>query len=59
MTSRPDTELLIPVVVGSVCVGHILVRGIGGFEAFTRDDKTIGTFRTREEAVGALMKGRS
>ncbi len=59
MTTRPDTELLVPVLVAGNCVGHVLSRGVGGFEAFDRNDRVVGVYRTQKEAIAALMKGRS
>jgi|RhiMethySRZTD1v2_1073278.scaffolds.fasta_scaffold5268912_1 hypothetical protein len=39
---------------GRKCVGHILGRGPAGFEAFDRDDKSLGLFPTGKQAANAL-----
>jgi hypothetical protein len=42
---------------GRQCLGHILFRGKLGFEAFDRDDKSVGIFKTQAEAARALPGG--
>jgi hypothetical protein len=37
------------------CLGFLLSRGPQGVEAFTRDEKSVGTFLTEHEAIGALL----
>jgi hypothetical protein len=39
------------------CLGVILARGKAGFEAFTRDEHSLGVFKTQREADAALMRG--
>jgi hypothetical protein len=39
---------------GRECVGFIIVRGKTDYEAFNRDERSIGTFKTQREAVGAI-----
>jgi hypothetical protein len=39
---------------GRECIGHIFSRGPQGFEAYGRDDKSLGFFKSREAAAHAL-----
>ena len=39
---------------GRDCLGFILARGKLGFEAFTRDERTLGMFKTQREAADAI-----
>jgi hypothetical protein len=39
---------------GQTCCGHILNRGKAGWEAFDRDDCSLGTFKTQADAANAL-----
>jgi hypothetical protein len=41
---------------GQTCVGHLLARGRFGFEGFDVDDKSLGVFRSRADAVGAVTE---
>jgi hypothetical protein len=36
-------------------LGVVFARGITGFEAFDRDDKSIGLFPTAKQAANALL----
>jgi hypothetical protein len=40
---------------GRTCLGHILSRGPLGFEAFDRDDVSLGVFATAEAAAFAIV----
>ena len=40
---------------GQQCLGHVLGRGPKGFEAFNRDDKSVGIFETQRQAANALV----
>jgi|EndMetStandDraft_8_1072994.scaffolds.fasta_scaffold190035_4 hypothetical protein len=42
--------------VGQYCLGFILSRGKSGFEAFTADEKSIGTFPTQRAAADAISE---
>jgi hypothetical protein len=42
---------------GRDCLGFILARGKLGFEAFARDEHSLGLFKTQREAAAALMRG--
>lgn len=41
---------------GRECIGHIICRGKLGFEAFGRDDRSLGTFRTLDRAANAISR---
>jgi hypothetical protein len=49
------TRTLIPILAGNVCIGHLIERGRAGFEAFDRDDSSLGVFPTAAQAVDALL----
>ena len=53
MTARPSP--LSYVYDGQQCLGHVLARGKAGYEAFDRDDKSIGIFETQRQAASALL----
>ncbi len=42
---------------GRQCCGFILARGKLGFEAFDRNERSLGLFPTQREAAAALMRG--
>ena len=42
---------------GRTCVGHVIGKGPAGFEAFDREDKSLGLFKTQAEAAAALPGG--
>jgi hypothetical protein len=42
------------VYAGQNCLGFILARGKTGFEAFTRDEQSLGMFGTQREAADAI-----
>jgi hypothetical protein len=39
---------------GRQCCGFIIARVKRGFEAFTRDEESLGMFRTQAEAANAI-----
>jgi hypothetical protein len=41
---------------GRDCLGFILTRGKLGFEAFTRDEHSLGMFKTQREAADAITE---
>jgi hypothetical protein len=51
--SASTTAPLAYVYDGRQCLGHVLSRGPKGFEAFDRDDKSLGLFPKR--AANALL----
>ena len=40
---------------GRQWLGHVLARGKVGYEAFARDDKSLGIFETQRQAANALL----
>jgi hypothetical protein len=55
MTSPP----LIPILAGEICIGHLLDRGRADWEAFDRDDQSLGLFESAAAAVDALIAAAS
>jgi hypothetical protein len=51
--SAPATSL-IPIVVDGHCLGHLIGRR-SGFEAFDREDCSLGTFQIAKEAAAAVV----
>jgi hypothetical protein len=39
---------------GRECIGHIFSRGPQGFQAYDKDDKSLGFFKSQEAAAHAL-----
>jgi hypothetical protein len=56
MTKPLPTTGMISVYSGRECLGHVLARGRFGFEGFDVDDKSLGVFRSRADAVGAVTE---
>jgi hypothetical protein len=54
MTKAAPTTGMLSVYDGRECLGHILARGRLGFEGFDVDDKSLGMFRTRADAIDAV-----
>jgi hypothetical protein len=46
---------MMSVTDGREAVGFILGRGKAGFEAFTRDEVSLGYFKTAAEAANAIF----
>jgi hypothetical protein len=57
MSIPKSTTPLAYVYDGQQCLGHVLSRGPKGFEAFDRDDKSVGLFETQRQAANALTSG--
>jgi hypothetical protein len=55
---KSTTAPLAYVYDGQQCLGHVLGRGKSGFEAFDRDDKSVGIFETQRQAANALLLAR-
>jgi hypothetical protein len=47
---------MVSVYEGRTCAGFILNRGRLGFEAFTADHRSLGTYPTQRAAADALME---
>jgi hypothetical protein len=45
---------MLSVYDGQRCLGHIIVRGKRGFEAFDHDDNSLGVFPSDHEAADAV-----
>jgi hypothetical protein len=41
---------------GQRCLGHILSRGRQGYEAFDRDDRSLGIFPNQQTAADAISE---
>jgi hypothetical protein len=49
-------QAIVAVYAGRECLGQVLPRGKAGFEAFDRDDRSVGIFST-QSAVAASLGG--
>jgi hypothetical protein len=47
---------MLTVYDGIACIGFVLARGRDGFEAFDRNGKTVGKFKTQREAVRGIAR---
>jgi hypothetical protein len=56
MTAYPVTTPMVSVYDGRRCAGFILNRGRLGFEAFTADQRSLGTYPTQRVAADAIME---
>jgi len=50
----PATPLT-SIMHGNRCIGFLLHRGQQGIEVFTRDERSVGTFLTEQEAISVLL----
>jgi hypothetical protein len=41
---------------GHSCLGFIMARGVAGFEALDREQKSLGVFPTQRQAAAAIMQ---
>lgn len=55
MTAPKPTPTMVSVYDGTTCIGHVLASGPKHFEAFDRDDKSIGIFERQRQAASALL----
>jgi hypothetical protein len=53
---QPTQSPMLTVTDGTTCVGFVLSRGRDGFEAFDRDGKTLGKFKSQMEATRAIPR---
>jgi len=65
-TQSPTRRLLasevfraVAIYSGQECLGHLLPHGRSGFEAFSRDDISIGIFPDQRTAANAVSKAAS
>jgi hypothetical protein len=55
MTARSIPASMLSVYNGRDCVGFVLARGCAGFEAFDRDERGLGVFKTAPDAANAVF----
>jgi hypothetical protein len=53
-SSPVSFQAFVAVYVGRECLGQVLPRGKAGFEAFDRDDRSVGIFSTQSAAAASL-----
>jgi hypothetical protein len=58
MTASSKPAPLVSVYDGQQCIGFILARGRSGFEAFTADEKSLGTYTSQRDAAEVISGGR-
>lgn len=51
-----DLASCVAVYDGQRCIGHVLLRGKLGFEAFDADDRSLDLFPDQASAVAAIDK---
>jgi len=56
MSAAPSSSPMVSVCDGRDCIGWVFNRSSAGFEAFDRDQKSLGIFRTQREAATAIMR---
>ena len=56
--SGPQTAML-SVYDGQRCLGHIILRGKRGFEAFDAENNSLGVFPSDHKAADAVTRGRA
>jgi hypothetical protein len=56
MSIANSTSPLLSIYDGQRCVGFVFARGKQGFEAFTAEQQSLGTFATQREAATAVME---
>jgi hypothetical protein len=54
MIARTPASNLVSVYDGTICLGHVLYRPRVGYEAFDRNDQSVGIFPTQGEAANAI-----
>jgi hypothetical protein len=55
-TLDPTQAGFLAVFNGQTCIGHLLLRGKSGVEAFDADDKSLGLFPDQKSAADALTQ---
>jgi hypothetical protein len=53
-SSPVSFQATVAVYTGRESLGHVLAPGKGGFEAFHRDERSVGTFPTQSAAAASL-----
>jgi len=54
MTASTKPAPLVTVYDGRDCIGFIIAHGKHGFEAFDREERSLGTYRTQLDAAAAI-----
>jgi hypothetical protein len=54
MTARSATTPTVSVYDGRACLGFILARGRAGFEAFDREERSLGLYPAAPAAANAV-----
>jgi len=54
MTDDRNQNQMLAVFDGRTCAGFVLSRGPAGFEAFDPHERSLGLFRTQQDAVVAI-----
>jgi hypothetical protein len=54
--ASPSSSPLLSIYDGRRCCGWVFARGRAGFEAFTAEQQSLGTFPTQREAATAVME---
>ena len=57
--STAGTAPMLSVYYGKTCIGFIIARGKLGFESFSADLVSLGTFPTQREAADAISEKNS
>jgi hypothetical protein len=53
----PDLAMqALAVFDGQTCIGHLLSRGKAGFEAYDRDDRSLGIYPDQKSAADAISE---
>jgi hypothetical protein len=52
-----DQPGCLSVYSGRLCIGHLVLRGKSGVEAFDADDRSLGIFPNQQLAVAAVATG--
>jgi hypothetical protein len=50
---------MVSVYSGRACLGFIITRGRGGFEAYDQQERSLGFFKTQQDAAAAVMRSQS
>ena len=50
------SDAAMPVYYDENYIGHVLARGHEGFEAYDRNEQSLGFFRTEDEAATAIWR---
>jgi hypothetical protein len=50
----PDCSPFVSVYNDKTCIGFIINRGRAGFEAYDRDENSLGTFASEKDAADAI-----